>query len=249
MKKTSALLYGGVCYVVFLAVFSYAIWFVWTLDEPRAAAPWPRSLLINMGLLALFAGQHSVMARQWFKRRWTRIVVPPVERSTYVLVASVVLLLVIVGWQPMPARVWSVDNPVGRLILQGLFGAGWAIVLASTFLIDHFDLFGLKQVWTYWRGEKYQPSAFQVYGLYKWVRHPIYLGFIIAFWSTPTMSIGHLFFAAMCTGYIVIAIQLEERDLITFHGEPYRIYQSGVSMLAPWPRKKESVAVPSTREA
>lgn len=241
MKRTLALLYGAACYVLFLATFSYAIWFVWSLDRPSATAPWLRSMLIDMGLLALFAVQHSVMARQWFKRGWTRIVAPPVERSTYVLVASAVLLLLFGGWQPMPARLWSVENHVSQLIFHGLFAAGWVIVFVSTFLVDHFDLFGLKQVWIYWRGQKYQPTAFRVSGLYKWVRHPIYMGFIIAFWSTPSMSIGHLFFAAMCTAYIVVAIQFEERDLITFHGEPYRIYRSGVSMLAPWPRKKESV--------
>lgn len=229
-----------VCYLVFFATFLYAIWFVWTLDTPQAAAPWPRSLLINTGLLALFAAQHSVMARQWFKRGWTRIVPPPVERSTYVLVASVVLLLLFRTWHAMPTPVWSVENDAGRLILHGLFGVGWVIVLLSTFLIDHFDLFGLKQVWTYWRGQTYQPPGFQSPVLYKWVRHPIYLGFIIAFWSTPHMSFGHLYFAAMCTAYILVAIQFEERDLITAHGEAYRIYRSGASMLAPWPKKKKS---------
>lgn len=243
MKKALALLYGVVCYLVFFGTFLYAIWFVWRLDAPRqfGAAPWPRSLLINTGLLALFAVQHSLMARQWFKRRWTRLVPSPVERSTYVLVASGVLLLLFHNWQAMPRPIWMVENAAGRFILHGLFGLGWVIVLVSTFLIDHFDLFGLKQVWTYWRGQAYEPPAFQSPGLYKWVRHPIYLGFLIAFWSTPQMTFGHLYFAAMCTAYILVGIQFEERDLIDVHGENYRLYRSGVSMLTPWPKKKKAL--------
>ena len=239
MKRIWALFYGVLCYLVFLASFLCAIWFVWTLDAPHPAAPWPQNFLINTGLLALFAVQHSVMARQWFKRIWTRLVPPPVERSTYVLIASLLLLLLVRTWQAMPALVWSVQSPAGRLLLHGLFAAGWLIVLVSTFLIDHFDLFGLKQVWTYWRGQAYPPPAFKTPSFYKWVRHPIYLGFIIAFWSAPQMTFGHLYFAAMCTAYIVVAIQFEERDLITFHGEAYRVYRSGVSMLTPWPKGKK----------
>jgi len=239
MNRTVALLYGVVCYLIFFATFLYAIWFVWKLDVPHAAAPWPRSLLINTSLLALFAVQHSVMARQWFKRVWARLVPPPIERSTYVLVASAVLLLLFHAWQAMPTRVWEVESAAGRLILRGLFVLGWGIVLISTFLIDHFDLFGLKQVWTYRRGGTYQPPAFETPGLYRWVRHPIYMGFIMAFWSTPDMTLGHLYFAAMCTAYILVAIQFEERDLITFHGDAYRIYRSGASMLTPWPKKKK----------
>lgn len=239
MKKTLALVYGVVCYLIFFGTFLYAIWFVWRLDVGRPAAPWPRSLLINSGLLALFAVQHSVMARQWFKRRWTQLVPTPVERSTYVLLASAVLLVLIRNWQAMPGPIWTVENAAGRLLLDGLFGLGWLIVLACTFLIDHFDLFGLKQVWSHWRGQAYQPPAFRTPGPYKLVRHPIYLGFIIAFWSTPQMTFGHLYFAAMCTAYILVAIQFEERDLITFHGEAYRLYRSGVSMLTPWPKKRD----------
>jgi protein-S-isoprenylcysteine O-methyltransferase Ste14 len=239
MRRAAALLYGAVCYLIFFGTFLYAISFVWRLDAPRPAAPWPRSFLINTGLLALFAVQHSVMARQWFKRRWTLLVPTPVERSTYVLIASSVLLLLFHRWQAMPAVIWTVQNELARLALHGLFGVGWVIVLISTFLIDHFDLFGLKQVWTYWRGQSYQPPAFQTPGLYKWVRHPIYLGFLIAFWSTPQMTMGRLYFAAVSTAYILLAIQFEERDLIGVHGETYRLYRSGVSMLAPWPKKKK----------
>jgi len=164
VKRTLALLYGAVCYVAFLGAFLYAIWFVWTLDAPAAGEPRLRSLLINLGLLSLFAVQHSVMARQWFKRGWTRIVPAPVERSTYVLLASAVLFLLISAWHPIRGLIWSVDNRAGVLIFQAIFWAGWAIVLVSTFLIDHFELFGLRQVWTYWRGDEYQPPAFQVSG-------------------------------------------------------------------------------------
>lgn len=239
MNRAVALLYGVVCYLIFFPTFLYAIWFVWKLDVPRPAAPWLRSLLINTGLLALFAVQHSVMARQWFKRRWTRLVPTPVERSTYVLVASAVLLLLLRNWQAMPQPIWTVENAAGRALLQGLFWLGWLIVLVSTFLIDHFELFGLKQVWRHWRKQPYEPATFRTPGFYKWVRHPLYLGFIIAFWSTPQMTLGHLYFAAMCTAYILVAIQFEERDLITFYGEAYRVYRSGVSMLTPWPKKSK----------
>lgn len=239
MKRTTALLYGVSCYLVFFATFLYAVWFVWKLDSKQTAAPWPQKLLIDTGLLALFALQHSVMARQGFKRLWTRLVPQPVERSTYVLLASAALLLLFHFWRAMPRVVWQVDNAGSRLILHSLFVLGWMTVLVSTFLIDHFDLMGLKQVWTYWAGRPYQPPGFQTPGLYRWVRHPIYLGFIVAFWSTPVMTIGHLYFAAMCTLYIMVAIQFEERDLVAFHGDAYRLYQSGVSMLTPWPSKAE----------
>jgi protein-S-isoprenylcysteine O-methyltransferase Ste14 len=238
VKRLLALAYGVVCYLIFFATFLYAIWFVWTLDEPREAAPWPQSLLINAGLLALFAVQHSVMARQGFKRAWTRMVPPPVERSTYVLLASAALFLVVRYWQPMPTVIWSISNEPVQMLLHGLFWIGWIILLISTLLINHFELFGLKQVWCYWSGREFQPPKFQTPGLYRWVRHPIYLGFLIAFWSTPQMTGGHLFFSIMCTAYILVAIQFEERDLITFHGEAYRIYRSGVSMLTPWPPKR-----------
>lgn len=240
MKRLLALVYGLVCYLVFLGTFLYAVWFVWKLDAPRPAAPWPGGFLINTGLLALFALQHSVMARQWFKRGWTRLIPSVVERSTYVLLASAALFALIRFWQPMPQPVWTVENAAGRLILHVLFASGWLMVLVGTFLIDHYDLFGLRQVWAYWRSQTYQPPAFKTPGPYKWVRHPIYLGFTIAFWSAPQMTWGHLYFAAMCTAYILVAIQFEERDLVTFHGEAYRIYRSGVSMLVPWPGKRKS---------
>lgn len=238
MKRALILAYGVVSYVAFFATFLYAIWFVYSLDRPGTEQlPWIEAIVINALLLAIFALQHSIMARQWFKRAWTRVVPQPAERSTYVLLASLALFIMIRFWQPMLQPIWAVENPVGKAILQGLFWIGWGMVLISTFLIDHFDLFGLRQVWTFFSGREFQPPMFKTPGPYKIIRHPLYLGFIVAFWSTPTMTAGHLFFAVMTTAYILIAIQLEERDLITFHGEQYRIYRSGVSMLVPWRKK------------
>ncbi len=242
MKKFATLLYGVLCYFIFFGTFLYAIWFVWTLDKPQAAAAWPRSILLNTALLSVFAIQHSVMARQWFKRAWTRLIPPAIERSTYVLLSSAALLLIFRYWQALPGPIWNVENEMGRLVLLVLFALGWLIVLVSTFLIDHFDLFGLKQVWSYFRGTPYQPPAMGTPSLYKLVRHPIYTGFIIAFWSAPRMTLGHLYFAAVCTAYILVAIQLEEHDLISFHGDAYRAYQGSVSMLTPWPRSKKTAA-------
>lgn len=241
MARYLALVYGVVCYVVFLGTFLYAIWFVWTMDAAHPpSASLASALLIDAGLLTLFALQHSVMARQGFKRAWTKIVPHPLERSTYVLAASLALLAMIVFWQPIPGAVWSVQAPAAQKLLHVLFFAGFGLVLVGTFLIDHFDLFGLRQVWAYWLERTYQPPVFATPGPYRAVRHPIYLGFIVAFWSTPRMSYAHLFFAVMTTAYILVAIRLEERDLISYHGEAYQIYRSGVSMLVPWPRKKRA---------
>lgn len=238
MTRTLGLLYGILCYLFFLAVFLLAIWFVWTMDALPARAPLGLALATDAVLLGLFAAQHSVMARQGFKRLWTRLVPQPIERSTYVFAASAVLLATIEFWQPLPRTIWRVKWQPGVMILQIVFWLGWLQVLVSTFLIDHFDLFGLRQVWKLWRNLPYDAPKFVTPGPYRLVRHPIYLGFLLAFWSAPHMTAGHLFFAVMCTGYIVLAIQFEERDLITFHGESYRIYRSGVSMLLPWPVKR-----------
>ena len=238
MKRFLGLLYGIVCYLFFLAVFLRAIWFVWTMDSLPPRSPLIVALLTDAGLLALFAVQHSGMARQGFKRVWTKFVPQPLERSTYVLVASAVLLAVIEFWQPIPGTIWNLQQPLVVMILHVLFGLGWLMVLVGTFLINHFDLFGLNQVWRYWRSAPYDPPKFATPGPYRVVRHPIYLGFVVAFWSAPHMTSAHLFFAVMCTAYILLAIQFEERDLITFHGESYRIYRSGVSMLLPLPRKR-----------
>jgi protein-S-isoprenylcysteine O-methyltransferase Ste14 len=242
MKRYAILVYGLVCYAVFFATFLYAIWFVFTMDTASSDLTRPLSarVLIDAVLLSLFALQHSIMARQTFKRAWTRIVPVAAERSTYVLFASLVLLLLIRFWQPLLGPVWKVENPLGITALRTLFILGWVTVLISTFLIDHFELFGLKQVWSFFTGREFKPLGFVTPGPYKFVRHPIYVGFIIAFWSTPTMTAGHFFFAIMTTGYILVAIQFEERDLTTFHGDHYRSYQKSVSMLTPWPRKKSS---------
>ena len=245
MKRALFLAYGLLCYLVFLAVFLRAIWFVWTMDRMTPTRPWTSAIVIDAALLAAFALQHSVMARQWFKRAWTRMVPREIERSTYVLAASLVLLAVVQFWVPLPGVVWHTQNGSVVLALNVLFWFGWFVVFVTTFLINHFDLFGLQQVWLAWRGEPYQYPMFRTPGPYRFVRHPLYGGFLIAFWSTPLMTTGHLFFAVMCTGYILVAIQFEERDLMVFHGEAYKAYRSGVSMIVPWPtrkRPKETVA-------
>lgn len=242
--RVVAFLYGLICYTLFLFAFLYAIGFVGNIFVPKSIDTGPESslpeaLIINTLLLSLFAIQHSVMARQWFKRAWTKIVPEPVERSTYVLLASLVLLLLFWQWRPMRAVIWDVQNPTGRILLQGLFWIGWGQVLASTYLVDHFGLFGLKQVYRYLKGQPDEPPAFKTPSLYRYVRHPLYLGFIIAFWSTPHMTLGHLFFAAVCTAYILVAIQFEERDLMRFYGDTYTRYRTQVSMLLPLRRAKK----------
>jgi len=235
MKRALGLGYGLLCYLIFLGVFLRAIWFVWTMDGIAPQASPSRTLLIDAALLAAFAVQHSGMARQSFKRAWTKFVPSLLERSTYVLMASLALLTVVQFWQPLPGTVWTVTNHAAVAVLQGGFWFGWLLLFTCTLLIDHFDLFGLRQAWKYWRAEKYEPPRFRTPGPYRVVRHPLYLGFLIAFWSAPRMTSGHLFFSVMCTGYILVAIQLEERDLITFHGDAYRLYRRHVSMLLPLP--------------
>jgi protein-S-isoprenylcysteine O-methyltransferase Ste14 len=241
MSRTLALAYGVASYLAFLAAFLYAVGFVANLLVPKSidSGPegWlPASVLVDTLLLLLFAVPHSVMARPAFKRWWTRLVPPPVERSTYVLISSLTLGLLYWQWRPIPTVVWQVTSPTGRLLILAVFWAGWAAVLASTFLIDHFDLFGLRQVYLYASGRPYTPVGFRVLGLYRYVRHPIMLGFLLAFWAAPTMTAGHLLFAGATTAYILIALQLEERDLVAFHGEQYRAYQKQAGMLLPLPR-------------
>ncbi len=243
MTRILAFLYGVLCYLIFFVTFLYAIGFVGNVVVPKSidtgtAVPLALALLIDALLLSVFAIQHSVMARQWFKRLWTRMVPQPVERSTYVLVASCALLLLFWQWRPLTAIIWDVRNPTGAILLQGLFWIGWGLVLVSTFLVDHFGLFGVKQVYTYLKQQPSEPQPFKTPAVYKTVRHPLYLGFIIAFWSTPRMNLGHLFFAIMTTAYIILAIQFEERDLIRSYGDQYRDYRRRVSMLIPMPPRK-----------
>jgi methanethiol S-methyltransferase len=242
MKRFAILAYGLVCYAIFFATFLYAIGYVFTMDATPNGRETPLALrlLVDAGLVLLFALQHSVMARQSFKRAWTRIIPPVAERSTYVLLASLALLLLFRFWQPIVRPIWKVENPLGVVLLQVLFGAGWLIVLVSTFVIDHFELFGLKQVWYFFTGKEFKSGGFVTPGPYRFVRHPLYLGFIIAFWSTPTMTAGHLLFAVMTTAYIFVAIRLEERDLTAILGDQYLSYQKSVSMLTPLPPKKTS---------
>lgn len=238
MARIMVLLYGIVAYVLFLGTFLYAIGFVGNWFVPKSidsgeAGPAGMALLVNGALLGLFAVQHSVMARPGFKAWLTRFIPRSMERSTYVLVSSLCLVLLFWLWRPMPTVIWDVQNSVAEGALVGLSLLGWAIVLYGSFLIDHFDLFGLRQVVLYARGREYTSPHFIERSLYRVVRHPLMLGFIVAFWFTPTMTTGHLLFAILTTGYILVGIQLEERDLVRAHGDEYPKYRRRVPALVP----------------
>lgn len=238
MNRIVAFSYGTLCYLVFLATFVYAVAFIGNIGLARTidgapTVPFGQALFINTLLLGLFALQHSVMARPAFKRWWTRFVPGPVERSTYVLFSSLALLLLFHLWQPMGGVVWDISDQSLRTAIYGLFAGGWVMILMATFLINHFDLFGMRQVWLHLRGLPYAPLEFKTPGLYQYVRHPLYVGWLLTFWATPTMTAAHLVFAMATTAYILIAIRFEEHDLEQVHGQAYARYRREVPMLVP----------------
>ena len=238
MKKTAVLIYGVMAYLMFLAVFLYAVCFIGNIYidnslDAMPSIPFTQALMINLGLLALFAIQHSGMARNGFKKWITRYIPKSAERSTYVLLSNLVMIVLFVFWQPMGGVIWSADSQFITNSVMVLFMFGWGVLLVSTFLIDHFHLFGLKQVWYQFTGKTMEPAAFMMPSFYKHVRHPIYVGWTIIVWATPVMTVAHLVFAMMCTAYIMVGIYLEEQDLEAEFGDDYRAYQDQVPMLIP----------------
>jgi len=249
LMRTTILAYGTLVYVFFLGTFLYMFGFVENLVVPKsidsgAASAWPVAVVVNAAILGLFAVQHAVMARPRFKRWWTRYVPAPAERSTFVLFTCLILTLLVWQWRPITAVVWSFENPVLHALLTTLSLAGWALVLYSSFLIDHFDLFGMRQVWLYFRGRAYTDHPFVEKSAYRFVRHPLMLGFLVAFWSTPHMTAGHLLFAVLTTGYILVGTWMEERDLARKLGEAYLAYRKRTPSLIPrpWRRRERSAA-------
>jgi protein-S-isoprenylcysteine O-methyltransferase Ste14 len=245
MKKTISLLYGVISYLAFLGSVLYAIGFTANVVVPKTidstpGMKLPAAIAIDAALLLLFALQHSIMARPAFKRAWTRIVPVHLERSTYVLLSSLCLILLMWQWQPIGGLIWSTDNEVVKGILFALAMMGWGIVFVSTFLINHFDLFGLRQVWFHFQGKAYAQLPFRIPALYRVVRHPLYFGFLVAFWATPVMTVAHLVFAVLTTGYILTAIQLEEKDLVDEFGLTYSDYKKEVPMILPFRKRKKT---------
>jgi protein-S-isoprenylcysteine O-methyltransferase Ste14 len=238
MGRALTFTYGAVAYGVFFVVFLYLIGFVGNMVVPKSIdsglpAPLGHALPVNVVLVGLFAVQHSVMARPAFKSWWTRFVPTPVERSTYVLVASLILALLFWQWRPIPTTVWDVQHPLAMALLTGMSLLGWATVLYSSFIIDHFDLFGLRQVYLHLRNRPYSHPPFAVRSLYRLVRHPLMLGILVGIWSTPTMTVGHLLFSLLLTGYIIVGVTLEERDLARYLGNDYGLYRSQTPMFVP----------------
>ena len=245
MSRLIALLYGVACYALFGVVSVWALAFLGNFlpsgsidSTPRSA--WPLALVVNLGLLVLFALQHSIMARPWFKREWTKIVPEPVERSTYMLFSCVALGLLIYVWQPLGGVIWNVESSLPRGVIYALYFGGWLTIIGSSHLINHYDLFGLRQVWLYYQGQPYTHLPFKTPGVYRWVRHPLYVGWLLVFWSAPTMTASHLLFAIGTTAYILIAIVFEERDLIAHFGDSYANYRARTPMLLPWFRRPEA---------
>lgn len=252
-RRIATFVYGVLCYLIFFGSFLYAVGFIGNLVVPKSidsgrTGPLGQALLIDAGLLALFAVQHSLMARPWFKRAWTRYVPKVAERSTYVLFSSLALLVLFWQWRPMGGFIWNVEQPMIRMAIYGLYAKGWLLVLGSTFLINHFDLFGLRQVYLFLRGKEYTQLKFGTPVLYRHVRHPLYLGWLFTFWATPTMTVAHLVFAIATTVYILMAIQFEEKDLVDAHGDEYRRYQKQVPMILPIRIGKALGTAPLERE-
>ncbi len=242
MGRIISFVYGVLAHLGFLVAFMYLIGFLGNFVVPKSidsgqAGPVGQALLINVILIAIFGIPHSVMARPGFKQWWTKVVPQHIERSTYVMISNLLVALLMWQWQPMVGVIWNVEHPVGASVLWGLFGIGWVMIVLTSFVINHFDLFGSRQVYLHLRGMEYTPLEFKAKWIYQYIRHPLMLGWIIAFWSTPQMSAGHLVFAVGTTVYILIAIQFEERDLVKYHGEDYENYRRKVSMLIPFKKK------------